>query len=286
MVKEINPCDRKSPPHKGSGHQGQLQWSPQASRGTSLSSTSSAPSTPINSTGRPSSTNESPTQRNLRDMIYKLEQARLEWTREKKREATLFRQKENVKKWHASAVSKVKDHQRSIQGLEQVVTLLKKQDALESPALGMTDPPCSVTGSTITTVTGGSYAANFTPPHSATGATVTTQADVPTIPRVVVNPYATPPRNLAIDLTLANEADVPTIPRVVVNPYATPPRNLAVDHTLANEEYLKAKLGLEEGVAEIATLKTTGETDDDYANPKSGGSFPPNHGDDDDKVVV
>ena len=191
-------------------------------------------------------------------MTYQLEQARLTLTHKKKKEATLFRQVKNHKKWHARALSTVQNAERSIQGLEQVVSLLQEQDELESAAFGMTHPPHSVTGSTITTITGGSYAAGFTPPHSATGSTVTTTADVPTI-----------------------------IPRMVVNPYATPPLNLAVDLTLANEEHISANSQVrEEGVAVTANLKTTGLTDSDYADLKSGGSFPRNHGDDDDDVVL
>ena len=193
-------------------------------------------------------------------MTYQLEQARLTLTHEKKKEATLFRQVNNHKMWHARALSKVQCAERSIQGLDQVVTLLQEQDAFESEAFSVTlpvvnvSPACQGAGG----FAGGSYAACFTPPHTATGFTVTTPAVMPTtIQRMVVNPYATPPRNLTVDLTLASE-----------------------EHPSTNGEVR------EEGVSTTANLKTTGLTDDDYDDAKSGGSFPPKHGDDDDDVMV
>ena len=166
-------------------------------------------------------------------MTYQLEQARLTLTHEKTKERTLYRQVNNHKMWHARQLAQVQTTERSIQGLDQVVALLKEQDTFEREAFSMTLP-------------------------------------------VVVHPYATPPRNLAVDLTLASE-----------NPYATPPSNMAVDLTLASEEDHSANGEVrDEGVTTTANLKTTGLNHDDYDDAKDKSPFPPNDGDDDNNEIV
>ena len=152
-------------------------------------------------------------QRNLSNMTNQLEQARLTLMHEKKKEATLCRQVNNHKMWHARVLSKVQSTEHSIQGLDQVVALLQEQDAFKSEAFSITLPVVNVspTCQGARGFAGGSYTASFTPPHTATGSTIATPADVPTtIQRMVVNPYATPPRNLVVDLTLASEEHLST----------------------------------------------------------------------------